>query len=82
MFYKLFSRETPLYLTELLFIQLHQITLQKKNNINKKQIIEKHFKLKNFFTKNSFKKAAAISLRSANILKNLLKTHKHKTNET
>ena len=37
-----YSQEKYHY-NELSFIQLHQIALQKKNNINKKQINEKHF---------------------------------------
>ena len=44
-----YSQEKHHY-NELSFIQFHQIALQKKNNINKKQINEKHF-LKNFFKK-------------------------------
>ena len=41
-----YSQEKYHY-NELSLIQLHQIALQKKNNINKNQINEKHFK--NFF---------------------------------
>ena len=64
-----------------MFIQLHQITLQTKNNINKNEINEKHFYLKKL-KKNSLKKAAAISLRSADIWKSHFVTHKHKKNVT
>ena len=48
-----YSQEKYHY-NELSFIQLHQFTLQKKNNINKKQINEKHFK--KIFLKPALKK--------------------------